>query len=175
MKDSKSTQAIRLAYQKGYHVLPGGEVETASGKIRKLSARHCSKPVYLRFNIRLSDCRATRPVMVHQLAAYQKFGEAAYMAAECVRHLNGDSHDNRLDNIELGTLSDNSMDRPEADRRAHAAKASAVNQRKDWDLIDADRSEGMGYASLARKYGISRGTLSYRYSKTGKRRRLLLR
>ena len=87
------------------------------------------------------------------------------MAAECVRHLNGDSYDNQLYNIELGTIKDNYMDRP---KEAYRREKRDSKARRDWDLIDADRSEGMGYSSLNRKYGVSKGCLSYRYSKAGK-------
>ena len=162
MKDSKATQAVRLAYQKGYHVLPSGEVKSPSGKILKLN----TAPRYLTFSLHWPGCSARRCcVRVHQLAAYQKFGEAAYMAAECVRHLNGDSYDNQLYNIELGTIKDNYMDRP---KEAYRREKRDSKARRDWDLIDADRSEGMGYSSLNRKYGVSKGCLSYRYSKAGK-------
>ena len=56
---------------------------------------------YLRFNLKVSPEIGVYPVFVHQLAAFQKFGESAFASAACVRHLNGDSTDNRPDNIEL--------------------------------------------------------------------------
>ena len=176
MKDSKATQATRLACQKGYHVLPSGEVVSPTGTIRKLNLANngikktTKERRYWQFCIRNGEGK-TKNVYVHKLVAYQKFGEAAYMSAECVRHLNGDSQDNRFDNIEIGTLKENSMDISKEGRRAMTAKAIAANTRKDWDLIDADRSEGMVYTSLAQKYGVSLSSLTIRYSKNGKTKR----
>jgi hypothetical protein len=170
MRNTKTAAAVKLAYRKGYRVLDNGEVEAASGKIRQpvLSGTRDHRRHVI--NIR---CNGTaRPVPVHQLAAYQKFGEAAFMASEHVRHLNGDCFDNRPENIALGTASANMMDRDPAERRAHAIKASTANKRQDWAEIDADRASGMGYTKLSKKYGVSKGTLAYRYSKTAKYRRM---
>ena len=174
MKDSKSTQATRLAYRRGYRVSPGGEVVSPTGTIRKLHlANNKSIKVdarrYWKFTIRNGEGK-NNAVFVHKLVAYQKFGEAAYMAAECVRHLNGDPQDNRFDNIEIGTMKENSMDMSKEDRRAMTAKAAAANKRKDWDLIDADRAEGMVYTSLTRKYGVSSFSLTRRYGERRKKK-----
>jgi len=172
MKNSKAKQATRLAYRRGYRVSPSGEVVSPTGTIRKLNLSHNKERGYAhrywQFTIRNGEGK-TNTILVHKLVAYQKFGEAAYMSAECVRHLNGNPQDNRFDNIEIGTLKENSMDISKEGRRAMTAKAVAASRRKDWDLIDADRSEGMVYTSLAPKYGVSLSCLGKRYSKNGKR------
>lgn len=174
MKNSKARQATRLAYRRGYRVSPSGEVVSPTGTIRKLNLSHnkerCYAHRYWQFGIRNGEGKNNN-VLVHKLVAYQKFGEAAYMAAECVRHLNGDAQDNQFDNIEIGTLKENSMDISKEGRRAMTANGVAANTRKDWDLIDADRSEGMVYTSLAQKYGVSLRSLGRRYSKNGKTKR----
>jgi len=158
-----------LAHVKGYRVTPEGDVMTPTGNTRKF----CLTPDGRKsFTMHVPGQGRAYPVLVHQLAAVQKFGMEAVKAAYCIRHLDGDPGNNHPDNLALGTASQNAMDRTPADRSAHAKKASEVLARKDWAAIDADRAEGMGYGRLAKKHGVSKGTLSYRYSKSGKCRRL---
>lgn len=165
MKNGTRTQSVKAAFRKGYRVLPDGRVESPHGRIRKchLSGGN-SKPRYYRFTVKVPGNTAV-PVMVHQLVAMQKFGEAAYMEAACVRHLDGDPTNNAIENIALGSHRDNAMDRPTGDRREHAKKAGMSRSKIDWMAVDADREKGMGYRKLAKKYGISRGTLAYHYGK----------
>jgi hypothetical protein len=87
------------------------------------------------------------------------------------RHLNDDPQDNRWENIAIGSHSDNMMDKPAAVRRAAAQKAGMANGLPDrvWDQVKEDRANGARYKDLTEKYGIPKGTLSYRLSKTGKR------
>ena len=167
--NTNTYKAILAAHRKGYLVLSTGDVESPHGKLRKLTVQSRKGRPYLRFNLKVSPEIGVYPVFVHQLAAFQKFGESAFASAACVRHLNDDSTDNRPDNIALGSIHDNIMDRPAAERQDHARKASKTLARKDWDVIDADRERGLSYRDLESKYGVSRGTLSYRYSKTGVR------
>ena len=168
---SRAFEAIQVAVRKGYRVLPSGEVQSPHGRMRALTRQDRRGRPYVRFNITVPGT-GTYPVFVHQLAAYQKFGEEALKDAACVRHLNDESTDNRLDNIELGNRRDNALDRPKEERQAHAQKASRKLSRKDWDAIDKDREAGAGYKELRAKYGVSLSTLSYRYSSTAKRRRM---
>lgn len=174
MQDSKAAEWTRLAFRKGYRVLQDGRIQSAHGRIRRVvkTSGFDRKPAYQRFSIKAPSDRNVRAVLVHQLAALQKFGEAAFLAAECVRHLNGNSLDNTLDNIALGSLSDNTLDRPAKDRQVQAKHASEAISRKDWGVIDADRRVGLSYRQLQNKYGISKGTLSYRYSRSARSRRL---
>jgi len=164
---TKTKEAVVIAYQKGYRVLPDGRV----ARIRSLKERGREGARYLCFNVGVGS-HQVYPVEVHRLAAVQKFGEEVFLEADCVRHLDGDSFNNRLENIELGSVLDNIMDRSASARQAHAKRASEKLSRKDWDAIDADRDRGYSYKELTEKYGVSKGSLSYRYSQTGVRRRL---
>jgi len=168
---SRAFEVIQVASRKGYRVLPSGEVESPHGRMRALTQQSRRGRPYMRFNITVPSL-GTYPVFVHQFAAFQKFGEEAFKEAACVRHLNDDSTDNRLENIELGSIHDNIMDRPESERQSHAKRASETLSRKDWEAIDADREQGHSYKELMDRHGVSKGTLSYRYSQTGVRRRL---
>lgn len=75
------------------------------GKIRKLRTGPNGYP---RFNVKLNG-KAVQ-VEVHRLAAYQIFGYEAFLEHLVVRHLNDEKHDNRHENLKLGTHSENLED-----------------------------------------------------------------
>lgn len=139
----------------------GGCVVAPTGKQRKLNQANRR---YLVFSLRFSGRTST--VKVHQLAAYQKFGEA-FLEAQCVRHLDGDSNNNALGNIAIGTFSDNFRDIPPETRKRlarHANRYAMIANRKLTDAMVAslmkDRTLGLKLRELAVKYGISRTTVS---------------
>jgi len=172
LRNSTMFQMTVLAYIKGYRVTEDGEVSSPSRPgNRKLQIHNGRKS----FTVKAPGSASRYPIQVHQLAAIQYFGVDAVRAAPHIRHLNGDPGDNSPGNIALGTQSDNEMDRSPADRSAHAKLASEAIARTDWAALDTDRAAGMSYAELVEKYGVSKGTLSYRYSPDGKRRRLVNR
>lgn len=176
MLPSKGFQMVKLAYRKGYRVLPEGCVQSAHGRIRRTRINPAFRRVpYQTFTIKQSGVSQAYTIPVHQLAAFQKFGEEAYLAAGNVRHLNGNSLDNRPANIALGSIHENIMDRPAEARQKHAILAAAARSRADWGLIDADRAVGLSYRQLQVKYGVARGSLAYRYSHVAQRRRLINR
>ena len=161
----KHSNALLLAFRKGYRVNTDGTVESASGKNRNLQKCGTKRRLYYyKFNISLPD-GSKYPIKVHQLAAYQKYKSLIMDESIVVRHLDGNSLNNSLLNIAIGSHSENSMDRPKQHRVNHATKASFSNIRKDWGKIDADRKLGMSYRSLEKKYNVSKGTLSYHFNK----------
>jgi hypothetical protein len=107
-------------------------------------------------------------VLVHRLAAYQKYGERLFGARMVVRHRDGDCRNNGLSNVLIGTHHDNAMDQPEEVRQSRAKVASKVGaaaQRKlsadEADKLRADRQAGATYKELMQKYGISKTGVSY--------------
>ncbi len=165
---SKVTDAIRAAAAKGYSVTVEGEVLNRLGKKRKLQIKRRGPYLLYVFNIGWDD--GSFPIPVHRLAAFLKFGEPALVERVQTRHLDGDSLNNRPGNIDLGSGTDNAMDRLPADRQAHAQKAGRAASRhtdETWAAVRADYALGMGYKKLRTKYGIPLGTLSYNLSKTG--------
>lgn len=164
---SKTHDMIKLAHFKGYRVTPAGEVLNSNGKPRILRLATSNASVrYLVFSLYTPD--GAFPVHVHKLQAYQKFGEAMFEPNIVVRHLDGNSLNNAPDNIAIGTITDNAMDRPKLDRSLHAQLASkAASRRSDetWEAVRADYAAGLGYKKLEKKYGIGRSTLSYQLSK----------
>jgi hypothetical protein len=176
MKDSKQITAIKEAYNKGYRVQADGSVLSPTGIVRKLTyQKNENRNPYLKFNIKLSIAgwSITYPVSVHKLAAYQKYGEAYLADGQVARHLDGDPHNNSLDNIVIGSISENSLDIPEHKRKALAKKAGSINRRftdEEVAAIRKDHASGLGYKKLEKKWNTSRSTLSYFLSKTGKKK-----
>lgn len=117
-------------------------------------------------------------VFVHKLVAYQKFGDDAFAQGVMVRHLDGDSLNNRPSNILIGSASNNSMDRAAETRQKVAQLAGRANGRyteDEWLVIKQEREAGASYTYLNKKYGLSNGTLAYRFSKAAKSRALINR
>lgn len=165
--ENRSADMVRLAFRKGYRVTDDGHVISAHGKTRKLTLkkRQPKDPGYLAFNMKIPGSRNAHPIKVHQLAAFQKFGEKLFEVA-CVRHLDGNSLNNSPDNLALGSHGDNAMDRSPEARKTHAALAAAANIKYDWPAIEADHAAGLGYKKLRQKYGVRSGTLSAHFQKT---------
>lgn len=158
-------EQIIVAYKKGYRVSENGE--TVIGATGKPLLAYAYKG-YLFFNMKHKQIAYKIPV--HRLAAFQKYGEALFNAA-CVRHKNGVSLDNSQENLLIGSHRENAMDRKKEDRVKHALIASQKVMRTDWDQIDKERKLGKSYNELRDLFGVSTSTLSYRYSKTAKRRK----
>jgi len=167
---STAWECLLYAYRRGCRVTKHGVVENAQGKPLKVYDN--SRDGYFSFYQKHPVTKKWAPVWLHQLVALQKYGEERLGDPKIhVRHKDGNPKNNSFDNILLGTPSQNSLDKPKEVRRRIAEHASSFIQRKDWSQIEADRAAGMTYDQLAEKYSMSKGTLSYHFSKTGKRRR----
>jgi len=166
--NSKSAEAVKIAFKKGYRVTENGTVINAVGKVRKLVQTNPNNHnnSYYRFNVCIDSNGSVFPVLVHQLQAYQKYGDAIFGDNIHVRHLNGNSLDNSVDNIVIGTASENEMDKSPETRKRVSALGVAKIARKDWHEIEKDYFEnGLGFKKLAKKYNMSTGTLSYHFKK----------
>lgn len=99
--ESKTNQAIRIAYLKGYRVNENGDVISAHGKTRAVTIpQRKFRPPYKRFNVGTGGSNRF-PVKVCELVAFQKFGEAALAPNIVTRHLDGNPLNDHPDNIEL--------------------------------------------------------------------------
>lgn len=164
---SKINTALKLAYRKGYRVTPEGKVVNALGRERKCQIKTSRNDKRYVFNVAIGN-GVRMPVPVHKLQAYQKFGDKMFDQGIVVRHLDGDSSNNHEGNIAIGTVRDNIMDRSLEDRKNHSAKATAArtDTRNDWGVIEKDhRENGIGFKTLSRKYGVSKGALSNHFNK----------
>lgn len=163
MRDSKYVKALVTAFEKGYKVDKNGNVTSPfSNKFRKLNAKDRNGIFYYEFSVRVIN-NESRNVAVHQLQAFQKFGEEALNEGIHVRHLDGNSLNNSWDNIDIGTQSINMLDRKVEDRLAHSILAS-THIRKFTDEIVEEirfrRGRGATYKELMEAYNISsKGTL----------------
>jgi hypothetical protein len=163
MKLSKRKQAVIFAINKGYKFV-NGNIVSPKGKIIK---GYSSWDGYLCFTIGFPDYKTKRAISVHQFVAYKKFGNKAFEENIVVRHLDGNKKNNNDKNIDIGSQSDNMMDKSKEIRLELAVKNSSKN-RKFTDeqviLIKLDRSNGMTYKQLSIKYNTCKSQLSYMFN-----------
>jgi hypothetical protein len=166
---NETTAAIKRAVQRGYWAAADGTVYGPQGCPLKLQLRGRAGKLYPCFNVLSNGVR--RPIPAHKLIAYLKFGDASAVDGIVVRHLDDNPLNNSWENIAIGTQSDNLLDRAEIDRKLSAQKAGRTNSKPEafWDQVRAEYESGASYNELTKKYGLAKGTLSYRLSKTGKR------
>lgn len=163
-KLSKNAETILIAYEKGYRVDDGKVISPFSGKPRKLQMDTRGYP---RFSVRVKNNGywETEDVLVHRLAAYQKYGERIFDQGIEVRHLDNDVKNNLFHNLDIGTPHQNSMDRPE-ERRFKESVDASTHLRKFTDReirqIRRDHALHRSYAYVMNKWEItSKGTLWY--------------
>lgn len=159
-----SKYIIQRAYDEGYRVANDGSIISPDGNVKKTRVGNDN---YMRFTIGIDGLRS--PIMVHRFAAYQKFGEIMF-AADCIRHLDGNSLNNSLDNLEIGTNSDNRLDIQENVRIRVATIASHSNPKyRDNEFVKRVREyheKERSYKKTMEKFGISsKGTLYHMLNK----------
>lgn len=103
-KLTERKNATIQAYKKGYRVIDNEVMY--NGNIRKLEVRPKKGLMgqdYASFGIRIDSGKRIN-VFVHQLVAYEKFGDKFINADEdtVVIHLDGNTLNNNLDNIAIG-------------------------------------------------------------------------
>lgn len=109
MSISDKKMGAVIAHRKGYKVIDNKVY--FNGRLRKLDIRHKKdngQSVYASFGIRNDEGKRVQ-IFVHHLVAYKKFGrvfiEGKYNDEEdlVVLHLDGDTLNNKYENIILGT------------------------------------------------------------------------
>ena len=160
---SKKLKNAIFAHEKGYVVTEDGNVVSPfSGSYRKLILKdHCRN--YKRYVITVCDGSIVYVVDVHQLAAYQKYGKKLLNPDLQVRHLDGDSLNNSLCNICLGTKQENEMDKPKEVRKRVAINAASHNRKFYNEEVEEIRNFHNGsYKETMETFGItSKGTLHH--------------
>ena len=158
---SKQKEILLLAIERGYIVDKAGNVfKDDKGVKGSVSNRN-----YKKFNIRNLNYES-HPVFIHRLQAYQKYGDKIFEEGIVVRHLNGNSLDNSWDNIELGTSSENQMDRSEECRKNSSMKATRAYQNsirtyEERFAIYKKIKNGVSYNNISKNRNIAKSTLSY--------------
>lgn len=163
MKISGEWKRVLSAYEAGFRITKEGDILSHTGNIVSGYIKRKVPGYFLRYiSIRLEGkptCAA-----VHKLQAYQKFGDIVLSNDVLIRHKDGDSLNNSFDNILIGSMSDNLMDRPEEDRLNHSLNAAKHTRKLSEEQVRSlrkDRNEGFTYKQLTNKYGISKSTVSY--------------
>lgn len=148
----KSQEALRYAYNCGYHVNPNGDVISPAGNklTKRIKRSGKSYKIYV-FTIKYNGNIYSIPV--HRLVSYQKFGELMF-SCDCVRHLNNNSLDNSFDNIEIGTNKENHMDMPKEKRVYYASNAHKKYSKEKVDEIKAFYNKCRSYKKTREKYAI---------------------
>jgi len=131
-------------------ITPDGQIQGPSGRWLKPSP---NSDGYLL--VWFGGREHRQSIKVHVLVCRAYHGDAPSPDLE-VRHLNGNSVDNRASNLAWGTRSDNSNDRVRHLRNAWA--------RLTWPQVVEIRERyaagGVTYAVLAAEYGVSEHTVS---------------
>ncbi len=158
-RKTKSAEMVLCAYGRGFRVLDDGSLIGIRGKVLSPGK---DQNGYYDASIRCDGRRGK--VAVHQLAGYQKFGEAALAEGIEVRHLDGNPSNNSKPNIAIGTHSDNENDKTlamkHASSMAGARKLRSLTEDQVRELR-ADHAGGMKYLALMSKYDLAKSTVSY--------------
>jgi len=159
----KTTQTKNLitAYDLGYRVI-NGQAYSKTG--RKIKTRIASNG-YLQFccvdGSRTNNTRNRFKVFVHRMVAYQKYGKDLFFY-DCVRHLDGNPHNNNPQNICVGSMSENMMDVGKETRRKRASLAGRKYSDKKIQEIKSFYKQCKSYAKTMKFFDISsKGSLSY--------------
>lgn len=146
------------AHKRGYHVDDEGRIWSFTG--RRMNPKPQNNG-YVRFSVKRNGI--TKTVAVHQFVAYDKFGEAALAPGVHVRHMDGNPLNNRRENIEIGTASDNMMDQTREVRVAKARRAASFQRKLSVDSVVELRrcvANGTTITAAAKSLGLSKGTVS---------------
>jgi len=122
---------VAIAFSKGYRIVKGEVVNMKTGYIRKMRYPNPFRYLpYPRFNIRYKGKHFT--IRAHHLSAYQKYGPALYERAMVIRHRDDNVENFSLDNMFLGTQSQNVKDMPNRIHNQPFRKAAKIrfNQRQ---------------------------------------------
>lgn len=160
---SLKNKILLTAIEKGYYISKEGIVFNKDGKEVKPQIFNG----YKRFSVRSSYLNHPMPIQFHRLQAYKKFGNKIFDPTLEVRHIDGNSLNNSLDNIELGTASENTFDKSKETRNRVALNAIRTKQnltRTEKERFEIYKSiiDGLSYKEIMIKHGISsKGTISY--------------
>jgi hypothetical protein len=152
-----SKDKVLFAYRVGYRISEQGEITNPKGNIIK-GSKNKEDRIYINIRCEHSFLR----IPAHRLQAYQKFGDKIFDDKLVVRHLNGKPYDNSFLNIEIGTPSQNMMDRPADIRMAHSKHASYFNKKHNHEEILEFYNNCKSYKKTMDKFNLtSKGTLNF--------------
>jgi hypothetical protein len=116
------------------------------------------------FSVRviINGDKSLAKVLVHRIQAYKKYGNVIFNKDVCVRHKDSNCKNNSIDNIIIGTYSDNMMDKSQEVRMKNAVYASSFVKKHNHEEIVKMHNDGLSYSKIMKKTGIkSKGTVSF--------------
>ena len=152
-------------------------VISSNGKIVTTKRTNSSRMQHFKASSR----EVRRIIPVHRFIGYLKFGEKIYQENIWVYFKDGNINNFEWDNIEIGSEEDARNARvsefTQEDRIKFAQNAGKSTSKslsdETWKAIEKDyRENGFTYKTLNEKYGVAKGTLSYRLSKSSNKRGL---
>lgn len=159
-------RCIVAAFENGY------SVDKLSGMVISKTGRKLSgclrKNGYIAVCVFIKGLTGPRgyQINVHQLIAFSKFGMSMFEDKIEVRHLDGNRTNNKAENIEIGTRSENMMDMPSAARSArNKEKVSPrrVLSNNEASLVRKAYDRGLAWGEctrLAEMLSVSTTTIS---------------
>lgn len=146
-----------FVYNRCYKIDENGNVYNLDGTIKKIQiADKRANTKYYSFGVKI-DNRIYR-CKVHRFQAYVKYKDLIYKEKICVRHLDGDSLNNSIDNIEIGSWTDNRLDIKKEIRMSlakNATKRVTKYSKTLQKIISEDRIKNkLSYRDLEIKYSI---------------------
>lgn len=157
---TKMQNNIKIAVERGYKVLNNG---TLIGPNGPKNIKLFGKQKYPIFTISIGNKVQTIPV--HILASFCFYGDKVFDKNLVVRHLNSNTLDVNINNIKLGTHSDNNLDkdpkkRSEAAKKARASQGyrakNALFTNEEILSIRKQRKNGVSLSKLASKYKVTK-------------------
>jgi hypothetical protein len=158
---SIANEAILHAKENGYYVDKLGNVYSPVSQI--LSQKIWDN----RYSFGLRYGGTVVRIKTHKFVAFFKFGDKIFEEGIEVRHLDSNSLNNKWENIDIGTHSENMMDMDQNKRIKKSINAATTWRRfsdEEVLLIKLDRKNGMKYVDLCEKYNTSKSTLSYLFN-----------
>ena len=161
-----------LAFKQGYRIDNEGNVISPKGKVINSFRNGTNAKPYLCFSIRdKRNYKYAKKVYVHKLQAYQKYGNRLFKPGILVRHLDGNSENNSLENIVIGTHRENSLDIPKEKRITSSINSSRKMQnitrsKEERECIYLQLHKNEPYKVISENFNISKGTLSYMKNKS---------
>ena len=131
----------------GYKVTAGGLIAGPKGILKPI----CSRDGYA--HVFAYDGGASRKLRVHHAVLFAFVGPPA--EGQETRHLDGDPHNNRLDNLAWGTRRENAADK-QRHGRLPAGERSGTHKLTAADVIKIRRLHGaLSLRQLATRFGVS--------------------
>ncbi len=156
---TKSDRLIVTAKEAGYIATADGSIFNPDGV--KLTGG-VSRSGHINFIPNVVPRKDRSSVLAHRFIAYFFFGDDLFNH-EVVRHLNDVPHDNRLENLALGSIKQNRADIPKAKlseaAKKHAHLLVARSRKLSDEAVAAMRTlrkdTNLSYQKIASQFGIS--------------------